>query len=159
MTLDAGNPAPAAGRRHHPAVMVFAGGHFYRNARRALMNGSATMDTRWRSVPALPGLLDRRQHLARFLPDGGAPPLLRGQRDDHRFDQPGHALEQRARQRSSQALERLLDLTPPTARLVTDDGERDIPLAEVQLGMTLRLTTGDRVPVDGEIVQCEVWPR
>ncbi|HFD6976182.1 TPA: heavy metal translocating P-type ATPase, partial [Serratia marcescens] len=69
----------------------------------------------------------------------------------------GHALEQRARQRSSQALERLLDLTPPTARLVTDDGERDIPLAEVQLGMTLRLTTGDRVPVDGEIVQGEVW--
>ena len=69
----------------------------------------------------------------------------------------GHALEQRARQRSSQALERLLDLTPPTARLVTDDGEKSIPLAQVQLGMTLRLTTGDRIPVDGEIIQGEVW--
>ncbi|MCU6172524.1 P-type ATPase, partial [Enterobacter bugandensis] len=48
-------------------------------------------------------------------------------------------------------------LAPPTARLVTDEGEKLIPLADVQLGMTLRLTTGDRVPVDGEIVQGEVW--
>lgn len=69
----------------------------------------------------------------------------------------GHAMEQRARQRSSNALERLLDLAPPTARLVSDEGEKLIPLADVQLGMTLRLTTGDRVPVDGEIVQGEVW--
>lgn len=46
-----------------------------------------------------------------------------------------------------------MDLTPPTARLVTDNGGRFIPLAEVQLGMKLRLTTGDHVPVNGEIVQ------
>jgi Cu+-exporting ATPase len=69
----------------------------------------------------------------------------------------GHAMEQRARQRSSNALERLLDLAPPTASLVTEEGDKVIPLADVQLGMTLRLTTGDRVPVDGEIVQGEVW--
>ncbi|MCL6408996.1 Cu+ exporting ATPase, partial [Dickeya dadantii] len=69
----------------------------------------------------------------------------------------GHALEQRARQRSSRALERLLDLTPPTARIVTPEGEKSIPLSEVQSGMTLRLTTGDRIPVDGEILQGEVW--
>lgn len=36
----------------------------------------------------------------------------------------GHMLEQRARQRSSKALERLLDLTPPTARVVTPEGKR-----------------------------------
>lgn len=69
----------------------------------------------------------------------------------------GQALEQRARQRSSQALERLMDLTPTTARLVTDNGECFIPLAEVQPSMRLRLTTADRVPVDGEIVQGDVW--
>ena len=66
-------------------------------------------------------------------------------------------LEARARQRSSKALEKLLDLTPPTARLVTDEGEKSVPLAEVQPGMLLRLTTGDRVPVDGEITQGEAW--
>lgn len=69
----------------------------------------------------------------------------------------GHMLEARARQRSSKALERLLDLTPPTARVVTDEGEKSVPLAEVQPGMTLRLTTGDRVPVDGTITQGEAW--
>lgn len=69
----------------------------------------------------------------------------------------GHMLEARARQRSSKALERLLDLTPPSARVVTDDGEKMLPLADVQPGMTLRLTTGDRVPVDGEITQGEAW--
>ncbi|VFS48983.1 Copper-exporting P-type ATPase A [Budvicia aquatica] len=69
----------------------------------------------------------------------------------------GHALEQRARQRSSKALERLLDLTPPTAKIVTEQGEKVIPLSEVQLGMTIRLATGDRVPVDGEIIQGEIW--
>ncbi|MBR7415501.1 P-type ATPase, partial [Klebsiella quasipneumoniae] len=69
----------------------------------------------------------------------------------------GHMLEARARQRSSKALERLLDLTPPTARVVTDDGEKSVPLSEVQPGMTLRLTNGDRVPVDGEITQGDAW--
>lgn len=69
----------------------------------------------------------------------------------------GHAMEARARQRSSKALERLLDLTPPTARVVTEEGETTLPLSEVKLGMTLRLTTGDRVPVDGEIISGEVW--
>ncbi len=66
-------------------------------------------------------------------------------------------LEARARQRSSKALEKLLDLTPPTARLVTDEGEKSVPLAEEQPGMLLSLTTGDRVPVDGEITQGEAW--
>ncbi|MDU7806451.1 MAG: cation transporter, partial [Serratia marcescens] len=140
------------------AVMVFAGGHFYRNAWRALMNGSATMDTlvalgtgaAWLYSIAVNIWPDFFPMAARHLYYEASAMIIG-------LINLGHALEQRARQRSSQALERLLDLTPPTARLVTDDGERDIPLAEVELGMTLRLATGDRVPVDGEIVQGEVW--
>ncbi|RAP70804.1 copper-transporting P-type ATPase domain protein [Candidatus Erwinia dacicola] len=46
----------------------------------------------------------------------------------------GHMLEQRARQLSSQALEKLLDLTPPTARVVTDHGEQSAALSAVTLG-------------------------
>ncbi|VFS67481.1 Copper-exporting P-type ATPase A [Raoultella terrigena] len=69
----------------------------------------------------------------------------------------GHMLEARARQRSSRALEKLLDLTPPSARVVTPEGEKSVPLADVMPGMTLRLTTGDRVPVDGIISQGEAW--
>ncbi len=139
-------------------VMIFAGGHFYRNAWVSLKNGSATMDT---LVALGTGAAWIYSITVNIWPDVfpmearhlyyEASAMIIG------LINLGHAMEQRARQRSSNALERLLDLAPPTARVVTEEGERVIPLADVQLGMTLRLTTGDRVPVDGEIVQGEVW--
>lgn len=140
------------------AVMVFAGGHFYRNAWRALMNGSATMDTLVALGTGAAWLYSISVNLwPDFFPMAARHLYYEASAMIIGLINLGHALEQRARQRSSQALERLLDLTPPTARLVTDDGEKSIPLAQVQLGMTLRLTTGDRIPVDGEIVHGEVW--
>ncbi len=139
-------------------VMIFAGGHFYRNAWVSLKNGSATMDT---LVALGTGAAWIYSITVNIWPDVfpmearhlyyEASAMIIG------LINLGHAMEQRARQRSSNALERLLDLAPPTARVVTEEGERVIPLADVQLGMTLHLTTGDRVPVDGEIVQGEVW--
>src|SRR5471030_1042367 len=140
------------------AVMVIAGGHFYRSAWRSLTNGSATMDTlvalgtgaAWLysiSVALWPDVFPMTARHLYFEASAMIIGLINL----------GHALEQRARQRSSQALERLLDLTPPMARVVDNAGERTLPLAEVQLGMILRLTTGDRVPVDGEITQGEIW--
>ncbi|EBF3461108.1 copper-exporting P-type ATPase CopA [Salmonella enterica] len=117
------------------AVMVFAGGHFYRNAWKSLLNGTATMDTLVALGTGVAWLYSMSVNLwPQWFP-----------------------MEARARQRSSKALEKLLDLTPPTARVVTEDGEKSVPLADVQPGMLLRLTTGDRVPVDGEITQGEAW--
>ncbi|MFV8978529.1 copper-exporting P-type ATPase CopA [Serratia fonticola] len=140
------------------AVMVFAGGHFYRNAWRSLMNGSATMDTLVALGTGAAWLYSISVNLwPDFFPMEARHLYYEASAMIIGLINLGHAMEQRARQRSSQALERLLDLTPPTARLVTELGEQSIPLAEVQLGMTLRLTTGDRIPVDGEIVQGEVW--
>ncbi|MBP1131479.1 Cu+-exporting ATPase [Serratia sp. PL17] len=140
------------------AVMVFAGGHFYRNAWRALMNGSATMDTLVALGTGAAWLYSISVNLwPDFFPMAARHLYYEASAMIIGLINLGHALEQRARQRSSQALERLLDLTPPTARQVTEEGEKSIPLAQVQLGMTLRLTTGDRVPVDGEIIQGEVW--
>jgi Cu+-exporting ATPase len=140
------------------AVMVFAGGHFYRNAWRALLNGSATMDTLVALGTGAAWLYSISVNIwPDFFPMEARHLYYEASAIIIGLINLGHAIEQRARQRSSQALERLLDLTPPTARLVTESGEQNIPLAEVQLGMTLRLTTGDRIPVDGEIVQGEVW--
>ncbi|AYM89174.1 copper-exporting P-type ATPase CopA [Serratia sp. 3ACOL1] len=140
------------------AVMVFAGGHFYRNAWRSLMNGSATMDTLVALGTGAAWLYSISVNLwPDFFPMEARHLYYEASAMIIGLINLGHAMEQRARQRSSQALERLLDLTPPTARLVTEQGEQSIPLADVQLGMTLRLTTGDRIPVDGEIVQGEVW--
>ncbi|CDG16624.1 copper-exporting P-type ATPase CopA [Xenorhabdus doucetiae] len=139
-------------------VMVFAGGHFYRNAWQSLKNGSATMDT----LVALGTGVAWLYSISVNVWPNVFPPQAR-----HLYYEAsamiiglvnlGHALEQRARQRSSKALERLLDLTPPTARVVTPEGEKTVPLADVMPNMILRLTTGDRVPVDGEIIQGTVW--
>ncbi len=63
----------------------------------------------------------------------------------------GHALEARARSRTSKALEQLIDLQPQTAVIVTSDGEQEVPLADVKSGMLLRLYPGAKVPVDGTI--------
>ncbi|ATG00107.1 copper exporting ATPase [Lelliottia amnigena] len=139
-------------------VMVFAGGHFYTSAWKSLKNRTATMDTlvalgtgaAWlysMSVNVWPQWFPME---ARHLYYEASAMIIG-------LINLGHMLEARARQRSSKALERLLDLTPPSARVVTDDGEKTLPLADVQPGMTLRLTTGDRVPVDGEITQGEAW--
>ncbi|WP_338561748.1 copper-exporting P-type ATPase CopA [Erwinia sp. E_sp_B04_7] len=139
-------------------VMIVAGGHFYRSAGRSLMKGTATMDTlvalgtaaAWLYSMAVTLWPEAFPHEARHLYYEASAMIIG-------LINLGHMLEQRARQRSSKALEKLLDLTPPSARVVTDGGEKVLPLSEVHPGMTLRLTTGDRVPVDGRLTQGEAW--
>ena len=64
----------------------------------------------------------------------------------------GQVLELRARSRTSSAIRQLLGLAPKTARIVRENTEEDIPLAHVQVGDTLRIRPGERVPVDGVVV-------
>ena len=139
-------------------VMIIAGGHFYRSAWRSLRNRSATMDTlvalgtgaAWLYSISVNLWPDAFPLAARHLYYEASAMIIG-------LINLGHMLEQRARQRSSQALEKLLDLTPPTARVITDSGEQELPLSDVQPGMTLRVVTGDRIPVDGVIIQGEAW--
>jgi len=64
----------------------------------------------------------------------------------------GQVLELRARERTSGALKALLNLAPPTARRLRDDGEEEeVDLARVAVGDRLRVRPGDKVPVDGTI--------
>lgn len=140
------------------AVMVFAGGHFYRSAWKSLKNGTATMDTLVALGTGVAWLYSMSVNLwPQWFPMEARHLYYEASAMIIGLINLGHMLEARARQRSSKALEKLLDLTPPTARVVTDEGEKDLPLAEVQAGMPLRLTTGDRVPVDGVIRQGEAW--
>ena len=65
----------------------------------------------------------------------------------------GQVLELRARSRTNAAIQMLLGLAPNTARIVRKDGtEEDIPLEQVQPGDTLRVRPGEKVPVDGTVV-------
>jgi Cu+-exporting ATPase len=66
----------------------------------------------------------------------------------------GQVMELRARSRTSAAIKMLLGLAPKTARIVRPDGkEEDIPLENVQPGDVLRVRPGEKVPVDGVVLE------
>jgi Cu+-exporting ATPase len=66
----------------------------------------------------------------------------------------GQVLELKARSSTSAALKALLGLAPKTARRVRDDGtDEDIPLTHVHVGDRLRIRPGEKIPVDGEVIE------
>ena len=64
----------------------------------------------------------------------------------------GQVLELRARSRTGAAIRALLDLAPRTARVLRDGGEEDISLEQVKVGDRLRVRPGEKVPVDGVVL-------
>ncbi len=67
----------------------------------------------------------------------------------------GKWLEERAKRSASEAIRRLMSLRPETARVLRDGREVEVPVGEVRVGDLLVLRPGERVPVDGEIVEGE----
>ncbi|MCM2250726.1 MAG: copper-translocating P-type ATPase [Ramlibacter sp.] len=68
----------------------------------------------------------------------------------------GQILELKARSETSAAIKSLLGLAPKTARRIRPDGaEEDIPLSHVHVGDVLRVRPGEKVPVDGEVLEGE----
>jgi Cu+-exporting ATPase len=65
----------------------------------------------------------------------------------------GQVLELRARSRTGSAIKALLHLAPPTARQVAAGGDHEVPLDQVKVGDWLRVVPGDKVPVDGAVVE------
>jgi Cu+-exporting ATPase len=66
----------------------------------------------------------------------------------------GQVLELRARRRTGDAIRALLGLVPKTARVIRENGEeRDLPLERVRVGDRLRVRPGERIPVDGVVLE------
>jgi P-type Cu+ transporter len=66
----------------------------------------------------------------------------------------GQILELRARERTGAAIRALLDLAAKTARVIRPDGrEQEVPVDEVQVGDRIRIRPGEKIPVDGEVVE------
>ncbi len=66
----------------------------------------------------------------------------------------GQILELKARARTSAAIKSLLGLSPKTARRIDADGtEQDVPIAHVQVGDALRVRPGEKIPVDGVVLE------
>jgi len=69
----------------------------------------------------------------------------------------GQVLELRARSHTGAAIRALLNLSPKTARVLRDGREEDLPLESVQPGDRLRVRPGEKVPVDGVVVEGNSW--
>jgi len=65
----------------------------------------------------------------------------------------GQVLELRARRRTGGAIGELLSLAPPTAIVIRDGEESEVPLEQVQSGKILRVRPGDKIPVDGTLTE------
>ncbi len=63
----------------------------------------------------------------------------------------GHWMEMKSRKGTSDSLRALFDIVPPTATVIREGEEVDLPTAEIQLGDVVRLRPGDKVPVDGVV--------
>ncbi|WKE66346.1 heavy metal translocating P-type ATPase [Gallaecimonas kandeliae] len=136
------------------AVMVLAGGHFYRGAAKALGHHQANMDSlialgtgaAWLysvAVLAFPALFPANARHLYF--EAGV--MIIG------LINLGQALEVRARGKTSLALRRLLDLKPKTARVLRKGKEWDIPAAAVLLDDQIRVRPGETLAVDGKVLE------
>jgi Cu2+-exporting ATPase len=67
----------------------------------------------------------------------------------------GHWLEMRARAGASEAIRTLLDLAPPMAAVLRDGREIELPTAEVLVGDVVVIRPGNKIPVDGEVIEGE----
>ncbi|CUH39242.1 Copper-transporting P-type ATPase [Jannaschia seosinensis] len=65
----------------------------------------------------------------------------------------GQVMELAARERTGDAIRALMDLAPKTARRVTEAGDEDVPLADLQTGDILRVRPGESIPVDGTVTE------
>jgi Cu+-exporting ATPase len=67
----------------------------------------------------------------------------------------GRTLEARARGKASQAIRGLMDLQPPSARIIRDGVEVELPVEEVRVGDVVVVRPGERIPVDGSVLEGE----
>ncbi len=139
-------------------VLVFVGGHLFKGAWTALKNKRGNMDT---LVAMGTGTAWLYSTLVILFPDL-MPTIAR-----HVYFESaiiiislvslGAALETRARGKTSEAIKRLIGLQPNTARAVRNGEEIDIPIEEVGLEETLRVRPGEKIPVDGKLLEGESY--
>lgn len=135
-------------------VLYYSGRHFYIGAWKAFTNHNANMDT---LIALGTGTAWVYSMLITIFPD-----IVPMQARHVYFEAAmiiialinfGSALEMRARGKTSEAIKRLIGLQPKTARVVRDGKEVDIPIEDVGLNETLRVRPGEKIAVDGKIIE------
>ncbi len=134
-------------------VLYYSGRHFFTGAWKSFLSHNANMDTlialgtgsAWlysMLVATLPDIIPTLSRHAYFEAAAIIVALVNL----------GSALEMRARGKTTEAIKRLIGLQPKTARVVREGQERDIPIGEVGLDETLRVRPGEKIPVDGVLI-------
>lgn len=135
-------------------VMFYVGGHFFDSFLRGLKHRNANMDT---LVSIGTGAAYLYSSIATFLPGIFGPVVA-----EVYFDVAavvialvmlGKYFEARARGSANEAIRKLLELGAKTARVVRDGREVDIPVEEVQVDDIVLVRPGEKIPVDGEVVE------
>ncbi len=129
-------------------VLFYSGLPFYRDAWTAARHRSANMN----SLIAL-GTGAAFLYSAWVLSRGGAEVYFEAAAVIIVLVLLGRLLESRARGRASDAIRALMNLQPATARVIRDGGEREISLSEVAPGDVVLVRPGERIPVDGAILE------
>ncbi|MCC6245346.1 MAG: copper-translocating P-type ATPase [Gemmatimonadaceae bacterium] len=139
-------------------VMLWAGRGFYTRAWAAARHGAADMNT---LVAVGTGAAFTFSLAATVVPEFF---LARGVAPDVYYEAVifiialillGNTLEARAKRQTSAALQLLVNLRPSSARIVRDDGEHDIPIEQVIRGDVVLVRPGERIPVDGDVIDGE----
>jgi len=136
-------------------VQFWCGASFFVNAWKALKRHTATMDT---LVAIGTGAAYLYSLFPTFFPGWF---IAQGLKPDVYYEAAavivtlillGRLLENRAKGQTSEAIRKLIGLQAKTARVIRNDREIDVPIAEVVLGDIVLVRPGEKIPVDGEIV-------
>ena len=135
-------------------ALVYSGGHFFTGAWKSFRNHNANMDTlialgtgsAWLYSMVVVIFPESVPVLARHAYFEAAAVILA-------LINLGSALEMRARGKTSEAIKRLIGLQPRTARVLRNGVEVDVPISEVGLDETLRVRPGEKIPVDGVVIE------
>ena len=136
------------------AVLIYSGWHFYSGAIKSLQLKQANMDTlialgtgsAWLYSCIVIDYSEYLPSLAKHAYFEAAVVILA-------FINLGSGLETLARGKTSSAIRQLIGLQPKTARVIRDGVECDVPIEQVGLGETLRIRPGEKIPVDGVLVE------
>ncbi len=131
-------------------VLVISGGHFFKGFWNSLKHRTATMDTlvalgtgsAWLYSIVVVILPEALPEVARHVYFEASAMIIG-------LINFGQALELRAKGKTSEAIKRLLNLQVTEARLVTPEGEKNVPVEQVKPGDVLRVRPGESLPVDG----------
>jgi Cu+-exporting ATPase len=136
------------------AILAFPGRHFFVNAWKNLKHHQANMDTLVAMGTGTAWLYSMVVVLfAPWLPEVAHGIYFEASAMVIGLILLGNAMELKARGRTSDALKRLLDLQSRTARVIRDGEEREVDIDDVGEGDQIRVRPGERLPVDGEVVE------